>query len=68
MQILTINNKNLEKPSRNPSNRIKVKMLEIFFIDHQKNLVPRMLSHHEKFRTSKFWQKWKEKNRMFFEN
>jgi hypothetical protein len=27
MQILTINNQNFQKPSRNPSNRTKVKIL-----------------------------------------
>ena len=32
MQILTINNRNFEKPSRNPSIRTKVKILKkIFF-------------------------------------
>jgi hypothetical protein len=40
MQILTINNRNFEKPSRNPSNRTKVKILKKknFWIAHQKNL------------------------------
>ncbi len=28
MQILTINNRNFQKPPRNPSNRTKVKILE----------------------------------------
>ena len=28
MQILTINNRNFQKPSRNPSNRTKVKILK----------------------------------------
>ena len=28
MQILTINNRNFEKPSRNPSNKTKVKILK----------------------------------------
>ncbi len=28
MQILTINNQNFQKPSRNPCNRTKVKILE----------------------------------------
>jgi hypothetical protein len=28
MQILTINNQNFQKPSRNPSNRTKVKILK----------------------------------------
>jgi hypothetical protein len=45
MQILTKNNRNFQKPSRNPSNRTKVKILKkkFFWIAHQKNLVPRML-------------------------
>jgi hypothetical protein len=33
MQILTINNRNFEKPSRNPSNRTKVKILKKIFLD-----------------------------------
>ena len=46
MHILTINNRNFQKPSRNPSNRTKVKILERkkFWISLKKNLVPRMLS------------------------
>jgi hypothetical protein len=70
MQILTINNRNFEKPSRNPSYRTKREKLweNIFLIAHQKNLVPRMLSHRENVRTSKFWRKSKENNRNFFEN
>jgi hypothetical protein len=62
MQILTIKNLNMEKPSRNPSNRTIVKILK------KKNLVPRMLSHRVNVRTSKFWRKWKETKRNFFEN
>jgi hypothetical protein len=63
MQILTLNNRNFQKPSRNPSNRTKVKILKKinFWIAHQKNLVPRMLSHRGNVRTSKFWRKSKEK-------
>ncbi len=37
-----------------------------FWIAHQKNLVPRMLSHRGNVRTSKFWRKSKEKKRNFF--
>ena len=68
MKILTINNRNFQKPSRNPSNRTKVKILtkKYFWIAHQKNLVPRMLSHRGNVRTSKFWRKSKEKKRNFF--
>jgi hypothetical protein len=38
MQILTINNQNFQKPSRNPSNFTKVKILKKtnFWIAHQK--------------------------------
>jgi hypothetical protein len=67
MQILTINNRNFQKPSRNPSNRTKVKILkkQMFWIAHQKYLVPRMLRHRGNVRTSKFWRKSKEKKRNF---
>ncbi len=42
MQILPIKNQNFEKPSRNLSNRSKVKILKkkIFWISQKKNLVP----------------------------
>jgi hypothetical protein len=33
MQILTINNRNFRKPSRNPSNRTKVKILKQNFLE-----------------------------------
>ncbi len=67
MQISTIKNQNLEKPSRNPSNSTIVKILETKFLDiSQKNLVPRMLSHRVNVRTSKFWRKSKETKRNFF--
>jgi hypothetical protein len=67
MQILTINNRNFEKPSRNPSHRSKVKILKKknFWIAHQKNLVPLMISHRRNVRTSKFWRKSKIKKRNF---
>jgi hypothetical protein len=69
MQILTINNRNFQKPSRNQSNRTKVKILKKkFWIAHQKNLLPRMLSHRGNVRTSKFWRKSEEKSEIFFEN
>jgi hypothetical protein len=68
MQILTISNRNFQKPSRKPSNRTKLKILKKkkFWIAHKKNLVPRMLSHRGNVRTSKFWRKSKEKKRIFF--
>jgi hypothetical protein len=67
MQILTINNRNFQKPSRNPSNRTKEKILKnkIFGIAHQKILVPSMLSHRGNVRTSKLWRKSQEKKRNF---
>jgi hypothetical protein len=70
MQISPTKNQNFEKPSRNPSNRTKVKILKkkIFWISLKKNLVPLMLSHRGNVRTSKFWRKSKEKKRIFFEN
>jgi hypothetical protein len=68
MQILPIKNQNLEKPSRNLSDRTKVKILKKknFWISLKKNLVPRMLSHRGNVRTSKLWRKLKEKKRNFF--
>ncbi len=59
MQILTLNNQNFQKPSRNPSNRTKGKSLKKtnFWIAHQKNLVPRMLSH-----CGKMWTVFEHQN------
>ena len=69
MQISPIKNPNFEKPSKNLSNRTKVKILKEknFWISLKKNLVPRMLSHRGNVRTSKFWQKLKEKKQNFFQ-
>jgi hypothetical protein len=69
MQISTIKNKNLEKLSRNTSNRTIVKILKKknFWISLKNNLVPRMLSHRVNVRTSKFWRKSKETKQNFFE-
>jgi hypothetical protein len=68
MQISTIKNQNFEKPSRNPSNRTKVKILKknFFWIYLKKYLVPRMLSHRGNVRTSKFWRKSRRKEAKFF--
>ncbi len=68
MQISTIKNQNLEKPSGNRSNRTIEKMLKIFFffLSLKKNFVLRMLSHRVNVRTSKFWRKSKETKRNFF--
>jgi hypothetical protein len=70
MQISPIKNQNFEKPSRNLSNRTKVKILKKkkFWISLKKKLVPCMLSHRVNVRTPKFWRKSKEKKRFFFEN
>ncbi len=66
MQISPIKNQNFEKPSRNLSNRTKVKILKKKFLGiSQKNLVPRMLCHRGNVWTSKFWRKSKEKKRNF---
>jgi hypothetical protein len=53
MQISPIKNSNFEKPSRNLSNRTKVKILKKKFlgISLKKHLVPRMLSHRGNVRT-----------------
>jgi hypothetical protein len=66
MQILTIKNRNFEKPFKNPSNRTKVNFLEKKFLGHLTKK-PRMLSHRENVRTSKFWRKSKDKKRNFFQ-
>jgi hypothetical protein len=68
MQLSPIKNQNFEKPYRNLSDRTKVKILtKKKFLDvSQKNLVPHMLSHRGNVRTSKLWQKSKEKKRNFF--
>jgi hypothetical protein len=68
MQISPIKNQNFEKPSRNLSDRTKVKICEkkFFWISLKKNLVLRMLSHRGNVRTSKFWRKSKDKKQIFF--
>ncbi len=70
MQIQTIKNRNFGKPLRNLLEQDQNKLFELnfFWISLQKNLVPRMLSHREHVRTSKFWRKSKEKKQKFFEN
>jgi hypothetical protein len=67
MKISPLKNQNFEKPSRNLSNRTKVKILKEknFWISLKKNLVPRMLSHRGNVRTSKFWRKSKEISEIF---
>jgi hypothetical protein len=52
-----------QKQSRNSCNRTKVNILKtkFFLIAHQKNWIPRVLSHCENVLTSKFWRKSKEK-------
>ncbi len=69
MQVSPMKNHNFEKPSRNLSNRTKVKILKKIFLDiSKKKSVPHMLSHRRNVRTSKFWRKSKKKKRNFFEN
>jgi hypothetical protein len=69
MQISPIKNQNFEKPPRNPSNRTKVKIFKQKFFGYlsKKIWFPDMLSHCGNVRTSKFWQKSKEKKRNFFQ-
>ncbi len=69
MQISPIKIPNFDKPSRNPSNRTKVKILEKknCRISLKKNLVPRLLSHRGNVWTSKFCRKSKKKKRNFFQ-
>jgi hypothetical protein len=67
MQSLTINIRNFQKLSRNQSNKVKEDFeKKNFWIAHQTNLVPRMLSHRGNVRTSKFWRKSKEKKQKKF--
>ena len=70
MQILPIKNPNFEKPSRNLSNRTKMKILERknFWISLKKNLVPRMLSHRGNVRTSNSGENRWKRSEIFFEN
>jgi hypothetical protein len=69
MQILTINNRNFEKPSRNPSNRTEVKILEKkhFWIAHHKNLVPRIVTS-EMFEHRNSGENRRKRSENFFEN
>jgi hypothetical protein len=69
MQISPIKNPTFEKPSRNLSNRTKVKILKKnVWISLKKNLVPRMLSHRGNVRTLKFWRNRRKRSEIFFEN
>ncbi len=68
MQISPTKNQNFEKPSRNPSNRTKVKILGKIFLDiSKKKFGSHMPSHRGNIRTSKFWRKSKEKKRNLFQ-
>jgi hypothetical protein len=70
MQISTIKNQNLEKPSRNPSKRTIVKILRKKILGYlSKKIwfrVCTLHSHRLNVRTSKFWRKSKETKRNFF--
>jgi hypothetical protein len=66
MQILTINDQNFEKLSRNPSNKTKIKFLKKKnFLAHQKiwfrecSVTAKMFEHRNSGKS-------KEKNRIFF--
>jgi hypothetical protein len=69
MQISTIKNQNLEKPSKNPSNRTIVKILtnKLFWISLKKNLFPRMLSYRVNVRTYS-GENGRKLSEIFFEN
>jgi hypothetical protein len=62
MQISPIKNPNFEKPSKNLSNRTKVKILKKKFLEY----LYQDISQRGNVRTSKFWRKSKEKKRIFF--
>ncbi len=70
MQISPTKNQNYEKPSKNLSDRTKVKILKKKFFGYlsKKIWFPRMFSHRGNVRTSKFWRKSKEKKQNFFKN
>ncbi len=66
MQISSTKNRNFEKPFRNLTSGTKVNFMKKKFLGYLQNkLVPCMLSHRENVRTSKFWQKSKEKKLIF---
>jgi hypothetical protein len=68
MQILTKNNLKFKKLSRNPSYRIKVKILgNNFWIAHQENLVPRMLTS-KMFEHRNSGKNRRERIELFFKN
>jgi hypothetical protein len=68
MQILTIDNQNFEKPSRNQSNKTKVKIKIDFFKYLTNKTLFRICSVTSKMFEHRNSSKWKEKNRNFFSN
>jgi hypothetical protein len=67
MQISTIKNQNLEKPSMNLSKRTLVKILKKNFLDNsQKKFGSAYAQSPHKCSNSKFWRKSKETKRNFF--
>jgi hypothetical protein len=70
MQISTIKNLNLEKPSRNPSNRTIVKILKkkYFWISLKKNLIPRAQSPCKMFELRNSGENRRKLSEIFFEN
>jgi len=70
MQISTIKNQNLEKPSRNPSNRTKVKILgrKIFWISLKKNWFRVCSVTGEMFEYRISGENRRKRSEIFFEN
>jgi hypothetical protein len=69
MKILTINNRNFEKPSRNPSNMTKVKILgKIFFDSSPKKLGSEYAQSLRKCSNIEILAKILGKETTFFEN
>ncbi len=70
MQILTINNRNLQKPSRNPSNRTKVKILKKknFWITHKKIWFRVCSVTAEMFEHRNSGENRRKRSKKFFEN
>jgi hypothetical protein len=70
MQILPIKNPNFEKPSRDLSNRTKVKLLKKNFFGYlsTKNLVPRMLSHRGNVEHQNSGENPRKRSKIFVKN
>ncbi len=67
MQISTIKNQNLEKPSRNPFwDHSEDFEKQIFWISLKKNLVPRMLSHRANVKLRNSGENRRKLSKFFF--